>query len=135
MKSFFFALALCALVCGSAFAGETVSVVNHGAAEKAAPVVAAPAPAPAVVVAQAPVQEIVVVDARQPRPIVIVDNGPRRCLNGRCSTTTRASSTCTGPNCQQYKVQETDTETARRRWLGGGYVIRNNNRTVVKPTR
>lgn len=108
MKYAFFALA--AFVCGSVFAGEPASVIN------------APAPAP-----------VVIVEGRQPRPIVIMEGTPRRCVNGRCSTS--SSAVCTGPNCQKYSVKDDATETVRKRWFGGGVVVRNNNRTVVKPVR
>jgi hypothetical protein len=131
MKSVFFALV--AIVCGSVFAGESVSILNHNAP---APAVAAPAPAPAPAAApcvNCPANEVLVVESQPPRQLVIVEGAPRRCVNGRCSTSSR--SVCTGPNCQKYAVKEDATETVRKRWVGGGYVIRNNNRTVVQPVR
>lgn len=43
-----------------------------------------------------------------------------------------APSVCYGPNCRLYNVEETTVET--RRWrLFGGYVVRNNARTVYRP--
>jgi hypothetical protein len=132
MKSVFFTL--CALVCGSVLAGEYPSVVNHNQAP--APAVAAPAPAPAPAAApcvNCPANEVLVVESQPARQIVIVDGAPRRCVNGRCSSS--SSSVCTGPNCQKYAITENNTETVRKRWVGGGYVIRNNGRTVVKPVR
>lgn len=139
MKSVFFAAAVAVFVCGSVFGDEPVSVLNHGApTPAAAAVVAAPAaaaPAAAQISSPTPttIREIVVVDARPSRPIVIMGNTPRRCVNGKCAT--KSSSVCTGPNCQKYRVDETESETVRKRWFGGGVVVRNNNRTVVKPVR
>jgi len=125
MKSVFFALV--AIVCGSALAGESVSVLKHSDT-----VATTPAPAAAAPVA-VPANEVLVVESQPARQIVIVEGAPRRCVNGRCSTSSR--SVCTGPNCQKYVVQEDATETVRKRWFGGGYVVRNNARTVVKPVR
>jgi hypothetical protein len=125
MKSVFFTL--CAIVCGSALAGESVSVLNHNTAPTVAP---APAAAPCVT---CPANEVLVVESQPARQIVLVQGAPRRCVNGRCSTS--SSSVCTGPNCQKYAIKEDSTETVRKRWIGGGYVIRNNNRTVVQPVR
>ena len=122
MKYVFFALV--SIICGSVMAGEPVSVLNHGAAAAAAPSVAAAAPA---------ASEVVVVESQPARQIVIVEGAPGRCVNGRCSTS--AQSICTGPNCQKYSVKEDATETVRKRWFGGGVVIRNNARTVVAPVR
>lgn len=48
------------------------------------------------------------------------------------SVVTYGRRTCVGPNCRLYNVEETQTETYRRR-LFGGYVLRNNNRTVYRP--
>lgn len=122
MKSVLFALV--AIFCSVVAANEPVSVVNHGAAPAAA---SAAVPAPT----QAPAASgAVVVDSQPARQVVIVE-GPRRCPGGRCASS--AQSTCTGPNCQ-YAVKENAVETVRRR-LFGGVVIRNNNRTVVKPVR
>lgn len=129
MKSVFFAFV--ALVCGSVLAGEMPSVVNHN---QAAPVVAAAAPAPAAApCVNCPANEVLVVEGQPSRQIVIVEGAPRRCVNGRCSSSSQ--SVCTGPNCQKYAIREDATETVRKRWLGGGVVIRNNARTVVKPVR
>lgn len=131
MKSVCFALVAC--VCGSVFAGEMPSVVNHNQSTPAPTVVAAaPAPAAAPCV-NCPANEVLVVQGQPSRQIVIVEGAPRRCVNGRCSTS--SSSVCTGPNCQKYAIKESNTETVRKRWVGGGYVIRNNGRTVVQPVR
>lgn len=116
MKSVLFALV--AIFCSAAAANEPVSVVNHGAAPAAAP-------------AQPPAPTGVVVSSQPARQVVIVEE-PRRCPGGRCASSAR--SICTGPNCQKYAVTEDTVETARRR-LFGGVVIRNNNRTVIKPVR
>ena len=113
--------ALCAAVVfgGVAFAGEV------------GPVSQAPC------VDCVPQQNIVVLESRPARPIVIVERAPRRtCVSGRCNVSTAdtcANGTCAQP--QQYSVQENASETVRRRPFGGGYVIRNNSRAVVKPVR
>lgn len=127
-----FALCVAAFVCGSAVAGELTSVVNHSAP---APAVAADAPAAPVAApcVNCPSQEVLVVQGQPARQIVIVEGAPRRCVNGRCSSS--SNTVCTGPNCQKYAVKEDATETVRKRWIGGGYVIRNNARTVVQPVR
>lgn len=128
MKSVFFALV--AFVCGSVLAGEMPSVVNHN---QAVPAVVAPAPVPATApCVNCPASEVFVVASQPARPLVVVANGLRRCVNGRCSSSSQ--SVCTGPNCQKYAIKEDSTETVRKRWLGG-VVIRNNARTVVKPVR
>lgn len=131
MKSVFFAL--CALVCGSVFAGEMPSVVNHNSSPAPVASAAAPAPAPAAAPDAVPANEVLVIENQPARQIVLVQGAPRRCVNGRCSS--RFSAVCTGPNCQKYAINENTTETVRKRWVGGGYVIRNNGRTVVKPVR
>ena len=105
---------LCALLFGSvAFAGEPVSVLNHGTPTPAA------APAP---VAAAPVTTAVVAE-----PAVVVVGAPRRvrCTSGKC---------CTGPDCKLYSVNEEAHEYVRNRVLGG-QVIRRGSRTVVRPVR
>lgn len=126
----FVIFALVAIFCGAVAADEPVSVINHGAAPAAAPA-AAPVPAAAPAPAQPSTPTGVVVSSQPARQVVIVEE-PRRCPGGRCASSTR--SICTGPNCQKYAVKEDTVETARRR-LFGGVVIRNNNRTVIKPVR
>lgn len=122
----FVIFALVAIFCGAVAADEPVSVINHGTAPAAAPAsTAAPAPA------QPPAPTNVSASSQPARQIVIVEE-PRRCPGGRCVSSARGI--CTGPNCQKYAVKEDAVETARRR-LFGGVVIRNNNRTVIKPVR
>jgi hypothetical protein len=107
-----FVLTLCAILFGTvAFAGESVSVLNHNAP--------APVAVPATVVAAATAPAAAVE--------VVIVAGPRRtrCANGRC---------CTGPNCQLFSVNEESHEYVRNRVLGG-QVIRRGSRTVVRPVR
>lgn len=98
-------------VCGSIYAqdaNEPVSVLKH---ETPTP---APAPAPAAVTTV----------ASSPAPVVVVEQRGN-CRNGRC---------CVGPNCRLYNVEESVSESHRHR-LFGGYVTRNTNRTVYRPSR
>lgn len=125
-----FVVTTCAmLVCGFVSAAEAVSVLNHSE-PAAATAAAAPVAAPC---NNCSSQEVLVVQGQPARQIVIVAGAPRRCVNSRCSSS--SNTVCTGPNCQKYAVKEDVTETVRKRWIGGGYVIRNNARTVVQPVR
>ena len=115
-------LCVCGVARGQDAAPAPVSVLNHS---KAAVTTSAPAVAasPVVVAAPAPVvvqSEPVVV---QSAPVVVV--GQSKCRNGRC---------CTGPQCQLYNVEESNSESCRK-LLFGGYVKKNTNRTVYRPSR
>jgi hypothetical protein len=111
-------LCVCGVARGQDAAPAPVSVLNHG---KAAVSTSAPAPAPAaapapVTVSAAPVQSTVVA-----APVVVAS----KCRNGRC---------CTGPQCQLYNVEESNSESCRK-LLFGGYVKKNTSRTVYRPSR
>lgn len=96
-------------VCGSLYAqdaNEPVSVLKHEATDTA--------PTPATVTETAPSAAPVVVVAQR-----------GTCRNGRC---------CVGPNCRLYNVEESVSESHRHR-LFGGYVTRNTNRIVYRPSR
>lgn len=108
-------LCVCGVARGQDAAPAPVSVLNHSktAATTSAPAVAA---APVVVAAPAPV-------VVQSEPVVLV--GQSKCRNGRC---------CTGPQCQLYNVEESNSESCRK-LLFGGYVKKNTSRTVYRPSR
>lgn len=62
-------------------------------------------------------------DQATPAGTVLIARGRRRCANG-----------CCGESCQAYTAEEQTTESCRRT-LGGGYVIRKNSRTFLRPVR
>jgi hypothetical protein len=101
-----FALVCVALVCCSVVRAENTT-------EPKSVLVPTPAEAPTVASTVAPAPVTVIVE---PAPVVV----------------THGRRVCTGPNCRLYNVEETVTETQRHR-LFGGYVVRNNNRTVYRP--
>lgn len=118
MKTIF---TLCAvLVCGVAFGGEPVSVLNHGT-QAAAPV-AAPAPAPSAAPVTV-VREVVV-----PAPVV-VESSPTLIAVQQPSR-----NPCANGKCKLYSVDQQQQEFHRHR-LFGGTVTRKGTRTVVKPVR
>jgi hypothetical protein len=112
MKSCFVAIVAVLSFVSFAVAGDSGEVksvvVNHG---QAAPVAAAPAPAPVVVTA-APVAACTDCVAA-PAPV---------CTSGRCQTQ------------KLYNVEQETSEHCRNR-LFGGHVVRKTNRTVYKPVR
>lgn len=63
------------------------------------------------------------------------------CRNGACRfprrthTHTVTEGYCTDGNCQQYRVRTEEDTVTRRRWVGGGTVVRKNTRTVQQPVR
>lgn len=96
----------CGVARGSEAAPAPVSVLNHG---QPTPADAAPTAASAAPAAAA-------------EPVIVAKS---RCRNGRC---------CNGADCQLYNVEETNSESCRR-LLFGGYVKKNTNRTVYRPSR
>lgn len=114
MKTIFTVCAI--LVCGVAFGGEPVSVLNHSAPAQPAAVVVAPTPVVAapVVVTSRPV----IVESR---PALVAVQQPSRnpCANGKCKL---------------YSVDQQQNEFHRHRLLGGT-VTRKGTRTVVRPVR
>lgn len=63
------------------------------------------------------------------------------CRNGSCRQPRRVHThsvtegCCTDGNCQTYSVRAVEDEVVRRRWLGGGTVVRKNSRSVQRPVR
>lgn len=121
MKTIFTLCTIAGLVCGAAFGGEPVSVLNHN---KTGPsdVVVAPAAAPAPVVA-APTPVVVT-----PAPVV-VESGPTLLAVQQPSR-----NPCANGKCKLYSVDQQNHEFHRHRVLGGT-VTRKGTRTVVRPVR
>lgn len=63
------------------------------------------------------------------------------CHNDSCRQPRRTRShsvtegCCTDGNCQTYSVRTVEDEVTRRRWFGGGTVVRKSSRTVQRPVR
>lgn len=68
---------------------------------------------------------VVIVTPSQQQPV---------CTNGNCPRVAAPSTTCRDGKCKLYSVDEQFRESTRPRILGGR-VVRQTNRTVVKPVR
>lgn len=60
-------------------------------------------------------------------------NGP--CRQPRRTHTHTVAEACLSDGCQNYSVRTVEDEVTRRRWFGGGTVVRKNSRTVQRPVR
>lgn len=65
-----------------------------------------------------------------------------KCEGGRCACRTprrththSVAEACMSDGCQNYSVRAVEDEVTRRRWFGGGTVVRKNSRTVQRPVR
>lgn len=115
MKRSIFLCVVC-FACGVAYGGEPTPAEPQSVLANQ-PVAAAPAAEPVVVAADC------------------------ACRNGSCRLPRRTHThsvtegCCTDGNCQTYSVRTVDDEVTRRRWIGGGTVVRRNSRTVQRPVR
>lgn len=75
------------------------------------------------VLAPTPAEPTTAATADKPVGTILITRGRRRCANG-----------CCGETCQAYTAEEQTSESCRRT-LGGGYVIRKNSRTFLRPVR
>lgn len=62
------------------------------------------------------------------------------CLSGKCcpprrTHTRNVTEGCCTDGCQTYSVRTVEDEVTRRRWFGGGTVVRKNSRTTQRPVR
>lgn len=62
------------------------------------------------------------------------------CCKGACRLPRRThthsvAEACMSDGCQNYSVRTVEDEVTRRRWFGGGTVVRKNSRTVQRPVR
>lgn len=75
--------------------------------------------------------------ATQAAPVAAADCD---CHAGKCCPPRRTHSRsvtegCTSDGCQTYSVRAVEDEVTRRRWLGGGTVVRKNSRTIQRAVR
>lgn len=62
------------------------------------------------------------------------------CCKGACRLPRRThthtvAEACCADGCQNYSVRTVEDDVSRRRWFGGGTVVRKNSRTVQRPVR
>lgn len=57
------------------------------------------------------------------------------CRLPRRTHTHNVTEACCSDGCQNYSVRTVEDEVTRRRWFGGGTVVRKNSRTVQRPVR
>lgn len=82
--------------------------------------------------------------ATQPAPAQEVVAAPAAACNACCTEACRqprrthkhsVAEACLSDGCQNYSVRTVEDEVTRRRWFGGGTVVRKNSRTVQRPVR
>lgn len=74
----------------------------------------------------------------EPVVVQVADSG--NCCNcptrqPRRTHTHNVTEACCSDGCQTYSVRTVEDEVTRRRWFGGGTVVRKNSRTVQRPVR